>query len=274
MCRLDLFAIVAALCCSFSDGFVVNSGIATNKGDVLRAGTSLNAIDLSFLAGQEHLFPSSNLIAEASTDAVASSQPASYSQASYYTTLGLYLLSFPGIWSQIKRSTSAKVKRKTFISDGESVESGKDLRQQAGEIMAYMKANNYEVVEAGETITFRGLVQRSVSQAFFLVFCTALGMASLALVLQIQFNDLTLPVIGNPNWYYLVLLSPYAGIYYWKSGDRVDDIKVKLASNDDETENEITIEGNDDEIERMWRTLELKEKGMIKVEGFLESQAS
>lgn len=54
-----------------------------------------------------------------------------------------------------------------------------------------MKANNYEVVEAGETITFRGLVQRSVSQAFFLVFCTALGMASLALVLQIQFNDLS-----------------------------------------------------------------------------------
>jgi hypothetical protein len=53
-----------------------------------------------------------------------------------------------------------------------------------------MKANNYDVVEAGETITFRGLVKRSTSQAFFLVFCTALGMASLALVLQIQFQDL------------------------------------------------------------------------------------
>ena len=57
--------------------------------------------------------------------------------------------------------------------------------------VADMKANNYEVVEAGETITFRGLVKRSLSQAFFLVFCTALGMASLALVLQIQFNDLS-----------------------------------------------------------------------------------
>jgi hypothetical protein len=52
-----------------------------------------------------------------------------------------------------------------------------------------MKANNYEVAEAGETITFRGLVARSTSQAFFLTFCTALGMASLALVLQIQFQD-------------------------------------------------------------------------------------
>jgi hypothetical protein len=100
-------------------------------------------------------------------------------------------MSFPGIWSQIKRSTSAKVKRKTFVSDGEAASDGKDLRQQAGEIMAYMKANNYEVLEAGETITFRGLVQKSLSQALFLTFCTALGMASLALVLQIQFQDLS-----------------------------------------------------------------------------------
>jgi hypothetical protein len=53
-----------------------------------------------------------------------------------------------------------------------------------------MKANNYEVVEAGETITFKGVVERSTSQAFFLVFCTAIGLASLALVLQIQFQDL------------------------------------------------------------------------------------
>ena len=54
-----------------------------------------------------------------------------------------------------------------------------------------MKANNYEVQEAGETITFRGIVARSKSQAFFLTFCTALGMASLALVLQIQFQNLS-----------------------------------------------------------------------------------
>jgi hypothetical protein len=53
-----------------------------------------------------------------------------------------------------------------------------------------MKSNNYEVVEAGETIKFQGLIQRSKSQAFFLVFCTAIGMVSLALVLDIQFKDL------------------------------------------------------------------------------------
>eukprot|EP00978_Attheya_sp_CCMP212_P003917 scaffold8359_cov53-Attheya_sp.AAC.2 len=202
-------------------------------------------------------------------DAAFSTDPVTYSKASYYTTLGLYALSFPGLWSQIKRSTAAKTKRKTFVSSGEAVEGGKDLRQQAGEIMAYMKANNYEVVEAGETITFQGLVARSTSQAFFLTFCTALGMASLALVLQIQFQNVELPF--GVNWFYLVLLSPYAGIYYWRSGDRVDECKVKLVGNDEDTENEITIEGNDDEIERMWRTLELQEKGMVKIEGLLET---
>ena len=142
------------------------------------------------------------------------------------------------------------------------------MRQTAGEIMAYMKANNYDVAETGEVITFRGLVQRSKSQAFFLTFCTALGLASLALVLQIQFIDFRLPL--GLNWFYLILLSPYAGIYYWRSGDRIDDIKVKLSSNDDESENEIVVEGNDEEIDRMWRALNWVEKGMVRVEGALE----
>lgn len=213
--------------------------------------------------------PATAAAAVAATSEASSSFAPTYSNASYYTTLALYALSFPGLWSQVKRSTKAKVKRKTYVSTGEAADGGKELRQQAGEIMAYMKANNYEVQEAGETITFRGLVARSTSQAFFLSFCTAIGMASLALVLQIQFQDFVLPVIGSPNWFYLVLLSPYAGIYYWQSGDRVDDMKVKLATNDDETLNEVTIEGNDEEIERMWRTLDLQEKGMVKVEGIL-----
>jgi Cofactor assembly of complex C subunit B len=132
-----------------------------------------------------------------------------------------------------------------------------------------MKANNYEVVDAGGTITFRGVVQRSLSQAFFLTFCTALGLLSLALVLQIQFNDVVLPGIGQPNWFLLALVSPYAGLYYWRSGDRVDECSVKLSANDDETENEMIVQGSEEEIERMWRTLDWQEKGMVKIEGLL-----
>lgn len=196
-----------------------------------------------------------------------------YSKASYYVILGLYLTSFPGLWSTIKRSTKAKVKRKTYISKGENApgEGGKGLREQAGEIMAYMKANNYEVVDAGETITFKGVIQRSISQACFLVFCSAVGLASLALVLQIQFQSIELPVIGAPNWYYLTLLSPYAGVYYWRSGDRVDEFSIKLQTNDEETENSINVQGSEEEIERMWRALDWQEKGMVKVSGLMDA---
>jgi hypothetical protein len=33
-------------------------------------------------------------------------------------------------------------------------------------------------------------------------------------------------------------------LYYWKAGDRIDDSEVKLAANDDDTENEIFIQGS------------------------------
>jgi hypothetical protein len=137
-----------------------------------------------------------------------------------------------------------------------------------------MTSNNYEVVDAGETITFRGVVARSASQAFFLTFCTALGMLSLALVLQIQFNDLELPGIGKPNWFLLALLSPYAGVYYWRSGDRVDECSFKLQTNEEETMNEIIVQGSEEEIERMWRALDWQEKGMVKITGLLDQAAT
>ena len=57
-------------------------------------------------------------------------------------------------------------------------------------LLSDMTANNYEVADAGEKIVFKGVVQRSLSQAFFLVFVTAMSMATLALVLNIQFVDL------------------------------------------------------------------------------------
>jgi len=99
-------------------------------------------------------------------------------------------------------------------SDGEEANDGKDLRQQAGEIMAYMKANNYEVVEAGEAVTFRGVVKKSISQACFLIFCTVLAMASLALVLQIRLQDFSeyfnnKITLRTPNCLFIFRCDPY-----------------------------------------------------------------
>lgn len=40
---------------------------------------------------------------------MALAEAAGYSQASYYTSLGLFLLSLPGVWSLVKRATKSKV---------------------------------------------------------------------------------------------------------------------------------------------------------------------
>jgi len=69
----------------------------------------------------------------------------------------------------------------------------------------------------------------------------------------------------------LCLLSPYAGVYYWRSGDRVDEFSIKLEANDEETENSISVLGSEEEMERMWRALEWQEKGMVKVPGLLDN---
>ena len=50
----------------------------------------------------------------------------------------------------------------------------------------------------------------------------------------------------------------------------MDDCSVKLEANDDESENSISVRGSEEEVERMWRTMEWQEKGMVKVAGLLD----
>ena len=157
------------------------------------------------------------------------------------------------------------------------------LSDQAVELMAYMKGNNYDVVNRTRTtITFGGVVPRSLSQAFFLTFCTLLGLLSLALVLQIQWTQsvtsttttTTEDAIRGINFFYLALLSPYAGVYYWQAGDRTDTIQIQLSTNEEESMNEMIVYGPEDEMERMWRTLSLQEKDMIPVASILPVSSS
>ena len=47
---------------------------------------------------------------------------AGYSSASYYTSLGLFVLSVPGVWSLIKRSTKSKVRPSLSLSLSVSID--------------------------------------------------------------------------------------------------------------------------------------------------------
>ncbi|KAK4757134.1 hypothetical protein SAY87_007261 [Trapa incisa] len=184
-----------------------------------------------------------------------------YSTASYYTSLGLFVISVPGLWSLIKRSVKSKIVQRTFISEGEEKEAPNRV---AGEILSFFTRNNFSVTDRGETITFEGVMVPSRGQAALLTFCTCISLASVALVLTI-----TLPDFGN-NWFWITALSPLAGAYYWKRASRKEQIKVKMIVGGDGKLTEIIVQGDDQQVEEMRKELKLNEKGMVYVKGLFE----
>ncbi|CAI9091395.1 OLC1v1026419C1 [Oldenlandia corymbosa var. corymbosa] len=200
------------------------------------------------------------LLGDASSD-VVSGGGVGYSQASYYTSLGLFVISVPGLWSLIKRSVKSKIVQKTFTTDGD----GKTAPNQvAGQILSFFTRNNFTVSDRGETITFEGIMVPSRSQAALLTFCTCISLASVALVLTIAVPDL-----GN-SWFWLTALSPLAGLYYWTKASRKEEIKVKMMVAEDGSLSEIIVQGDDQQVDQMRRELQLKEKGMVYVKGIFE----
>ncbi|KAM0006356.1 putative cofactor assembly of complex C subunit B, CCB1 [Helianthus debilis subsp. tardiflorus] len=186
-----------------------------------------------------------------------------YSTASYYTSLGLFVISVPGLWSLIKRSVKSKVVKKTFVEE-EIAGTKKTPNQVAGEILSFFTRNNFSVVDRGETITFEGVMVPSRGQAALLTFCTCISLASVALVLTI-----TVPDFGN-NWFGLTILSPLAGAYYWKRASRKEQIKVRMIVAEDGTLSEIIVQGDDQQVDQMRKELKLSEKGMVYVKGIFE----
>uniref|UniRef100_A0A2P2JWJ6 Uncharacterized protein n=1 Tax=Rhizophora mucronata TaxID=61149 RepID=A0A2P2JWJ6_RHIMU len=184
-----------------------------------------------------------------------------YSYASYYTSLGLFVISVPGLWSLIKRSVKSKIVQKTYMSKEERMKAPNWV---AGEILSFFTRNNFVVIGRGETITFEGMMVPSRSQAALLTFCTCISLASVALVLTI-----TVPDLGN-NWFWITILSPLAGVYYWKRASRKEQIKVKMMIADDGTLSEIIVQGDDQQVEQLRKELQLSEKGMEYVKGIFE----
>jgi len=188
-----------------------------------------------------------------------------YSQLSLYFTLALYVLTLPGLYSLVTRSTKGnKAVQKMYDIPGPANPTAKSTRQTAAEVMAYFKAMNYQVAAAEEVITFKGVMGQSKSQAAFLTFCTFMGLGSLSLVLSILVPDVGVKA------YALCLLSPYAGIYYWNNAQRVDEVKVKMETSDDEQTTTIVAEGGKEDLERFSKALMLPERGKVYIKGMFD----
>lgn len=93
-----------------------------------------------------------------------------------------------------------------------------------------------------------------------------MGLGSLALVISILFPDIGVKA------YILTLLSPYAGIYYWKNAQRVEEVSIKMETSDDDLITSISAKGGKEDLERFSKTLNLPERGKVYVRGIFETQ--
>ena len=76
--------------------------------------------------------------------------------------------------------------------------------------------------------------------------------------------------LGN-FWYLSCLGSPVDGKFYLDNAERTDQITVKIITEDDEMTADVIIQGDEEEVIRFQKTLDMREKGMVYVKGILES---
>ena len=62
-----------------------------------------------------------------------------------------------------------------------------------------------------------------------------------------------------------------AGKFYLDNAERTEQVSVKIITEDDEMTSDVVVQGDEEEIERFQKTLNMQEKGMLSVKGIFET---
>lgn len=173
------------------------------------------------------------------------------SQYSLWTALAIFVLSLPGVSSNIQRTGQAKFVEKVYVMTGPS-QGGLEMRSIAGGVFAYFKTLNYAMEDAPTNgrIRFVGQLQGSLSQALYLTTCLLGALVSVGFVGQGLFPDGPFGV-GVDWWYAPCVFSPWAGWYYWQRAFRKDIVELQLETSDDQEETTLTVLGDKEAVEGM-----------------------
>lgn len=202
------------------------------------------------------------------------------SPLSLWTSFALFVVALPGVYSTIQRTGQAKFVEKTYVMPGTAA-GGLEMRSIAGGVVAYFKSLNYAMEDSPQPgkIRFVGNMQGSMSQALYLTFCLGGALISLGFVLQSLLPDGPFG-LGTSLWYAPVVLSPYAGYYYWGRAFRRDIVELKLEMSDDYTSMSLSALGDKETVESLQRGVrfqspegklfQLMERGMEYVPGIFE----
>jgi uncharacterized membrane protein YphA (DoxX/SURF4 family) len=162
------------------------------------------------------------------------------------STLLLTLLLMVGLFFFIRGSTKDRTQEVELVSEQPEESLLDQLRQYFGQ-RAYRVAT---VDAATNQVTFEGRVRPSLFLAVFLSCLAAIGMLCLTLVLSMVLPDM------SPLWFGLLLLSPLAGVFYWRGSDRVEQVLLRVGQ--EGSVSLITVRAHRDELAELQRILNLK----------------
>jgi len=167
------------------------------------------------------------------------------------STFLLTLLLLVGLVFFIRASIKDRTQTAKFVSDLSEESLASQLQQ-------YFSQRSYRVVDVDaelNQIAFEGVVRPSVFLAVFLTTLFAIGTLCLSLVVAILVPDYaTTPFL-------LVLISPLAGVFYWRGAKRPEKVLLRVES--EQADNQlgqsvITVVAHRDELAELQRSLTLK----------------
>jgi hypothetical protein len=145
----------------------------------------------------------------------------------------------------------------------QSIRYGSDLSEDslATQLHQYFADRAYQLQDGvsvfPQHIVFAGVVRPSVFLAVFLTTLTGIGLLCLALVLAIAVPAMT------QAWFLIVLLSPFAGVFYWQKANRLEKVLVNLKPESGDSPHSsfqsfVTVTAHRDELIQLERKLPLK----------------
>ncbi|MEL6321721.1 MAG: cofactor assembly of complex C subunit B [Cyanobacteria bacterium J06626_14] len=167
------------------------------------------------------------------------------------STFFLTLLLMIGLFFFIRASTKDRIEVAHLIAE-------QPQEPVLEQLQTYFTTRAYKIIHidaAKNLVTFEGFVRPSVFLAIFLSSLAAAGMLCIALVLMIQFPNL------SPFPFGLVILSPLAGVFYWKRSARPEKVALQvepLASASEVKKTEVIVTAHRDEIIQLQRSLSLQ----------------
>lgn len=166
------------------------------------------------------------------------------------STLFLTVLLVIGLFFFIRASVKDRTTEVQFVADLPEATLIPKVKEYFFQRAYQVKAINPQQ----EEVILEGFVKPSWFLAIFLSVLAGFGFLCISLVLFLLFSELS----NRAFFFSLMLLTPLAGVFYWKKAGRIEEVSLKLDKKISSSQSLITVKAHRDELIQLQQALPLK----------------